>query len=100
MLRPIEIQLQLVAENTAELLLELGRRARKEIRRGAGIEEASGQLGITTRYCELALAFVCSSDLTKIRAMLEDWSAERIVQELGGVEIVWPRQLVAGRAEH
>jgi hypothetical protein len=40
----------------------------------------------------LALAVFRSSELTKFRAMVEGWSLERIIAELGGPKCIWPRE--------
>ena len=55
----------------------------KQIRRGAGIEEASGILRVLPSHCALGLAFFRATDLLKLDAMVEDWSPDRIVWELG-----------------
>lgn len=68
--------------NWAEFLLECGRIYRKRMRRGDGTGEASGQLLMHPRFCRLALAFAGSSDVLKLRAMVEDWPLPRIRREL------------------
>jgi hypothetical protein len=69
--------------NWAELLFAVGGRVRKQIKRGAGLEEVSKRFESTPDYCELALTFFRASDLLKLRAMVEDWPLERIACELG-----------------
>ena len=78
--------------NSAELLLELGRGLMKRIRCGAGIEEAASQVRTASDNCLLALEFVRSRDVVKFRAMVEDWSRDRIVAELRGAERIWQCQ--------
>ena len=68
--------------NWAEFLLECGRIYRVRMRRGAGTGEASRQLLQHPRFCRLALEFAGSSDVLKLRAMVEDWPLARICQEL------------------
>ena len=70
--------------NWAESLLELGRRIRRPVRQGTGIEDVSQEFHVDRDYCQLALEFVSSSDLLKLRALVEDWPLERIAEQLGG----------------
>jgi hypothetical protein len=65
------------------LVIDFGRRLQKKIRGGAGLEEASQRFHSTSAYCHLAITFAGTSDLIKLRAMVEDWSLDRIVEELG-----------------
>lgn len=74
---------QLKASSPAEFLLECGRALYAKVRRGVGIDDAAKQSQSPLDYCALALAFVRSSDLLKLRAMVEDWTCERIARELG-----------------
>ena len=84
--------------NWAEWLLTLGKRVHKQIRRGAGIEEASRQMQSSLDTCKLGLVFYRSSDLVKFRAMAEDWSRERLVLELGGIRRATPSKHQAGKS--
>ena len=68
--------------NAAELLLECGRFVHHQVHRGIEIKQVSEQLQATPDHCVLALAFAISSDVLKLRAMVEDWSYERIACEL------------------
>ena len=70
--------------NWAESVLQLGRRIRRQVRRGAEIEEVSNEFQVHRDYCQFALEFVGSSDLLKLRALVEDWPLERIAQQLRG----------------
>lgn len=67
--------------NSAESL-GVGEVVRRYCRRGVPVLDAARQLQSTTDYCQLALAFTGSSDLLKLRALVEDWSVERIMGEL------------------
>jgi hypothetical protein len=69
----------------AEWLLDLGKQVDKQIRSGAGIEEVSRLLQNTLDTCKLGLVFYRTSDVVKVRAMIEDWSRERLILELGGI---------------
>ena len=69
----------------AEWLMDLGKEVNKQIRGGAGIEEVARRLQNSLDTCKLSLVFYRSSDVVKVRAMIEDWSRERLVQELGGI---------------
>lgn len=71
--------------NCAEWLLELGKCVNRQMRRGAGIEEVAQQLFANPVHCKLALVLYRASDVFKLRAMVEDWSWERLVSELGGI---------------
>lgn len=82
--------------NWTEWLLTLGRRVHKQIRRGAGIEEVSRRTQASLDTCKLGLVFYRSSDLVKLRAMVEDWSRERLVLELGGIYRTTPQEQQAG----
>jgi hypothetical protein len=82
--------------NWAEWLLELGRDVNRQIRRGAGIEEVSQKFQTTVDTCKLSLVYYRSSDVLKVRAMVEDWSPERLVIELGGIWRTAPQTLEAG----
>ena len=82
--------------NWAERLLELGKCVSKQIRRGAGIEEASRRLLSDPDQCKLALVFFKSSDVVKFRAMVEDWTWARLVSELGGLNRVEKRKEEVG----
>jgi hypothetical protein len=84
--------------NWPEWLLTLGKRIHREIRRGAGIEEASKRLQSSLDTCKLGLVFYRASDVVKFRAMVEDWSRERMVLELGGVRRAIPNKQQAGTA--
>ena len=70
--------------NWAESLLELGRRIRRQVRQGTGIADLSQEFQVARDYCQLAVEFVSSSDLLKLRALVEDWPLERITQQLRG----------------
>jgi hypothetical protein len=70
--------------NWAEWLLSVGKFARKQIRRGAGIEEVATRLEIEADTCKLAVVFYESSDTLKLRAIVEDWTWARLVSELAG----------------
>ena len=70
--------------NWAELLFDLGRAVARQVRRGAEIADIAKPLRATADHCALALAFVRSSDVVKLRAMVEDWSLPQITQELAG----------------
>jgi hypothetical protein len=76
---------QVQPANWAEWLLDLGKRVNRQIRDGAGIEEVSRRFQNTLDTCKLSLVFYRTSDLVKVRAMIEDWSRERLVLELGGI---------------
>ena len=91
MLRSREVDQRDALRNWAEFLLDLGRRVRKQIHRRATIGEASRQLGAALDCCRLAVAFVYSSDLTKLQAMVEDWSLERISRELAAAGLICQR---------
>jgi hypothetical protein len=78
--------------NWAEWLLDLGKQVNKQIRNGAGIEEASRRLQNSLDTCKLGLVFYRTSDVVKVRAMIEDWSRERLVLELGGIYRVIPEK--------
>jgi hypothetical protein len=67
----------------AEWLLELGKKADREIRRGAGLEEVTRKLQSSGDTCKLAIVFYRSDIVTRFRALVEDWSRERMVSELG-----------------
>ena len=82
--------------NWAEWLLTLGKQVHRQIRRGAGIEEASRQMQSSLDTCKLGLVFYRTSDVVKFRAMVEDWSRDRLVLELGGVGRLTPRRQQAG----
>ena len=82
--------------NWAEWLLDLGKKVDTQIRRGAGIEEVSRKLQNTLDSCKLSLVFYRSSDVVKLRAIVEDWSRDRLVLELGGMYRVIPEQANAG----
>ena len=69
--------------NWGELVIDFGRCLQKRMRSGAGLREASERLQSTSAYCHLALAFASANDLIKLRALVEDWSLERIAEELG-----------------
>src|SRR5262245_32268871 len=84
MTRPRD-NLQAQPANWAEWLLDLGKRVNRQIRRGAGIEEVSRRLQNTLDTCKLSLVFYRSSHLVTVRAMIEDWSRERLLLELGGI---------------
>jgi hypothetical protein len=66
-----------------ELVIDFGRRVQKKVRGGAGLEEASQRLRSTTAYCHLAMKFANASDVVKFRSVFEEWSLERIAEELG-----------------
>lgn len=72
-----------VPQNWAELFVGLGTAVLRRIRRGAGIEEVSRELHTASDLCQLALAFSVSSDVLKLRALVEDWPLDRIAAELG-----------------
>jgi hypothetical protein len=76
---------QTLPASWAEWLLDVGKRAHKLIRSGAGIEEVSRKLQTTSDTCQLSLVFVAASDLVKLRAMFENWTRERLILELGGI---------------
>jgi hypothetical protein len=82
-----------VPGNWGELVIDFGRRIQKKIRGGAGLEEVSRRTRSTTPYCNLAIAFANASDLIKLRAMVEDWSLDRIADEIGQPQPVplWQR---------
>lgn len=84
--------------NWAEWLLDLGKNVNKQIRSGAGIEEASERLKCTVDSCKLSLVFFLATDVVKLRAMVEDWSRERLVEELGGLESAKVQKQQAGTA--
>ena len=69
--------------NWAELALETGRHVRSQIRRGRRIEDVACDMELMPDDCALSLQFLTSSDRLKLRAMVEDWSPERFVAELG-----------------
>lgn len=73
-----------LARNWGELLSDQARRLREQMRRGAGLEEASQELRLRLDQCRLALAFADAEDLLKVRAMVEDWPRERIEVEFAG----------------
>ena len=66
----------------AETLLELGKRVRRQTRHGAEIEQTCEELRLLPDHCQLALEFVGSTDVLKLRALVEDWPLDRIAQEL------------------
>ena len=70
-------------KSLAEIICNEGRSIRRHMRCGAGIEEAAKALHLSPAACAIALRFCSSSDLLKLRAMVEDWSLPRIVVELG-----------------
>jgi hypothetical protein len=76
-----------------ELVIDFGRRIQKKIRGGAGLEEVSRRSRSTAPYCQLAVDFANASDLIKFRAIVEDWSLDRIADELGQSQPVplWQR---------
>ena len=78
--------------NSAEALLELGRRVRRQLRHGAEIEDAGEEFKLP-RECRMALEFVCSSDVLKLRALVEDWPLDRIAQELGSAVPASPTRI-------
>lgn len=82
--------------NWAEWLLDLGKQVNRQIRRGAGIEEVTRRLQTTIDTCKLGLVFYRTTDCVKLRAMVEDWSRERLVMELGGIYRKAPQKLQAG----
>ena len=82
--------------NWAEWLLTLGKQVHKQIRRGAGIEEASRRTQASLDSCKLGLVFYRSNDSVKVRAMVEDWSRERLLLELGGIYRTTPQKQQAG----
>ena len=82
--------------NWAEWLLDLGKQVNRQIRRGAGIEEVTRRLQTTIDTCKLGLVFYRTSDLVKLRAMVEDWSRERLILELGGIYRTTPQKQQAG----
>jgi hypothetical protein len=75
-----------------ERLLDLGKCVSKQIRRGAGIEEASRRLLSDPEQCKLALVFFKANDVLKFRAIVEDWTEARLVSELGGSHRVEKRK--------
>ena len=80
---PRQVNQPTLLGNRAESLLELARRVRRRIRQRAGVEAGSKPFEISSDYCQLALQFVSSSDVLKLRALVEDWSIDRIASELG-----------------
>lgn len=76
--------------NWAEWLLDLGKNVHREIRSGAGIEEVARNCQNSLDTCKLSLVFYRTCDVVKVRAMIEDWSRERLVTELGGLYRAWP----------
>lgn len=68
--------------NWGEALLDLGRAMHKQFRRGAGFDDASRRLHTSPFQCELALEFFEAGDLLRLRALVEDWSWQRIAREL------------------
>ena len=70
------------AATTGERLLQLGKRARFLIRKGARLGQVSDTLGIGSRTCMLALAFRSAPDVMKFRAMVEEWNALEILAEV------------------
>ena len=81
-----------LARNWGELLSDQARRLREQMRRGAGLEEASQELQLRLDQCRLALTFADSEDLLKLRAMVEDWPRDRIEAEFIGSATVVPQQ--------
>ena len=81
--------------NWAESLLKLGRRIRRQVRQGTGIADLSQEFQVDRDYCQLAVEFASSSDLLKLRALVEDWPLERIAQQLRGP--VHPAEIVAAQ---
>jgi hypothetical protein len=82
--------------NWAEWLLDLGKQVNRQIRRGAGIEEVSRRFQTTVDACKLSVVFFRSSDLLKVRAIVEDWSRDRLITELGGIYRTPPVKQQAG----
>ena len=85
MKRLLECNPQTLPANWAEWLLKLGKRVNCELRRGVGIQEVSRLVESNTDTCKLGFVFYKSCDLVKLRAMVEDWSRDRLVTELGGM---------------
>jgi hypothetical protein len=71
--------------NWAEWLLDLGKTVNRQLRSGAGIEEVAERSQNSIDTCKLSLVFYQTSDVVKVRALVEDWSRERLVHELGGM---------------
>ncbi len=82
--------------NWAEWLLELGKHVNKQIQRGAGIEEVSRRLQSSPDTCKLGLVFNRTSDVVKLRALVENWSTDRLIAELGGIYRTLPQKQQAG----
>ena len=73
--------------NWAESLLGVGQAVGRCVRRGVPVQDVARRLQCTTDYCRLALAFTASSDLLKLRSMVENWSVQRITGALDGPNI-------------
>ena len=69
----------------SEWLLELGKQVERALKRGADIEEVSRKFQSSTETCKLALVFRRSSSVIRLRAMVEDWTREKLITALGGV---------------
>ena len=70
--------------NCAESLLGVGQAAGRCVRRGVPVDDVARRLHCPSDYCRLALAFTASSDLLKLRSMVENWSVTRIMGALDG----------------
>jgi hypothetical protein len=69
--------------NWGEIMIDFGRQIQKKISGGAGLEEVSRRSRSTVAYLQFAVAFVRASKLIQFRAIVEDWSLDRIAEELG-----------------
>jgi hypothetical protein len=69
-------------QNWAEWLIQVGRAMHIRQRRGAALEGITTELNVSPARGRLALAFYRRSDVTKFRAMVEDWPLKRILREL------------------
>ena len=92
MCRPHATARESVPANWGELLDDLGRGVKKQISQGAGTDEIPGQSQAAPEYHRLALAFVNAPDVLKLRAMVENWPLNRIVQELARTEQIRARR--------
>jgi hypothetical protein len=63
-----------------EFLLDLGHYIRRQQRAGVAVESLAWRWGVSAELLRLAVAFTRTSDGVKFRALVEDWSLERIAE--------------------
>ena len=70
------------AFTVAEFYLAIGRAVRYLLRHGWPMDTVAGRIGLPTSECHLALKYADSPDVLKLRALVENWSWEKIKQSV------------------